>query len=111
MPIYTRIVEPERGAIYFGGRKIMELENHCTIVFERINARVEILSNESIERVEFYFDGELRGVSEDNPYEYKYGKVAMFNHMVRAVTYGERSDDGNEIEVMVFNLIPKYWLD
>lgn len=108
--IFTRIVKPERGAIYFGDRKIMELNSYRTIVFGRIRVGVEITSGEKIRRVDFYFDGEYRGTDEENPYEYEYGNIAFFKHNIRAVAHGETNEDGNEVEMTVFNIIPRYWL-
>jgi hypothetical protein len=107
----VRIVEPERGAIYFGSKKIMELESYNTIVFGKIHAKAKIMTEENIKRVEFYFDGELRGVDDEAPFEYTYGKIAAFNHIIKAIAYGEGSEDINEIELTVFNFLPKYWLN
>ncbi len=108
--IMTKIVEPERGALYVGGRKIMEIDSYNTIIFGRIHAVANVLADEKIRRVEFYFDGELRGVDEEKPYEYVYGKIAFFNHKIKAFAYGEENTDINEIEVTVYNLLPNYWL-
>ncbi len=107
--IMVRFVEPERGAIYFGERKLIEIPSHHTIIFGRIHASVDILGMEKVERVEFYFDGELRGVVEEKPYDFMYGKIAFFKHTIKALAIGEENDM-NEIDVMVFNILPKHWL-
>jgi len=108
--LIAKIVEPERGGIYFGERKIFSLNDYKIIVIGRITVGVEIYSSENVSRVEFYMDGELRGVDEEIPYEYQYGKILFFKHHISIVAYGEKDWDMGEMDAYVFNPIPKYWL-
>lgn len=82
--LYTRIVEPERGAIYAGDRQIVALHGYRTIVLGRTHARVAVYGPEAVERVVFYLDGEIRGVDETAPYEHGYSKIALLATMSRS---------------------------
>jgi len=109
--IYLRLVEPERGALYLGSRKLMVLDSHRTMVLGQTLARAQIYTQEDISRVEFYFDGRLRGIAEGQPYEHTYTKLSLFNHVVTAVAHGRQSQDSNELTVAMYNLAPGNWLD
>ena len=107
----VRVVEPERGAIYFGDRKILDTDDYNSVVIGKMMMKVEILTDDKINLVEFYMDGELRGVDATEPYEYRFGKVALFRHHITVLAEGQSSNDMTEMDVYLFNLVPRYWLD
>ncbi|MBS3773004.1 MAG: M28 family peptidase [Candidatus Thermoplasmatota archaeon] len=109
--LYTRIVEPERGAVYAGDAKLMALGGYRTVVLGHTHVRVDVQGTETVERVTFYLDGEIRGVDETPPYEHEYSKVALFNHDVEVEVQGTDSVDLAQVPVVMFNLVPGGWLD
>ncbi|HHO57162.1 MAG TPA: Zn-dependent exopeptidase M28 [Thermoplasmatales archaeon] len=106
----VRIVEPERGSIYFGDRKIFSLDDYQVIVLGKIKVRAEICYGEEADIMEFYMDGVLRGVDTNPPYEYIFGRIAIMKHHITVLAHGEKSEDMTEMDVYTFNLIPRYWL-
>ncbi|RLF47146.1 MAG: hypothetical protein DRN29_03320 [Thermoplasmata archaeon] len=96
--------EPKMGRIYFGEKEILRINKPYPIIIGRIHALAE--ATEKIKRVEFYFDGELKGFSYDKPYEYVYTNKAFFSHEIKARGIGENSSDICRMKVRVFNLLP-----
>jgi len=111
VPLYLWLVEPQRGAIYFNDRIVMDFGGHRTIIIGQTNAKVAVFTHENITRVEFYLDGELRSIAEKPPYMHSFSKIAVFSHVVKAIAYSEYHQDINEISVTMFNLTPSNWLD
>jgi len=111
VPLYVWLVEPQRGALYFNDRILMDLGGYRTIIMGQTNAQVALFYHENVTRVEFYLDGELRGIAEKPPFMHSYSKIALFNHVVKAVAYSEHHQDINELSVSMFNLKPGNWLD
>ena len=100
-----KIISPERGSLYVAGRKIFSLPNANTIVFGKIYAKVEITSDKEINRVEYYFDGELDHIEKEEPYEHVYDNIAFFSHSIKAMVYtSDGKSDMNKIYVKVFNI-------
>lgn len=67
-----RFAEPKIGSVYINNREIFKINKNEAIVIGRINALVVPLENEELRRVEFYFDGELKGFKYELPCEYEY---------------------------------------
>ena len=109
--LYTRIVEPERGAIYAGSTQVMALDGYRTVVLGRPHVRAEVHGPAVVERVVFYLDGEVRGIDEAAPYEHEYSRVALFSHDVRIEVEGTNAADMAQVSVVMFNLVPGPWLD
>jgi len=109
--LYTRIVEPESGAIYAGDEKVMALESYRTIVFGHTHVHVEVQGSETVDRVIFYLDGEVRSVDETAPYEHEYNKIALFSHDVKVEVQGVQGVDLAQVTMAMFNLVPGGWLD
>jgi len=100
-----RIVSPERGSLYVAGRKILSFPNANTIILGKIYAKAEVKSNEEINRVEFYFDGEIDHIEEEEPYEHVYDNIAFFSHSIKTMVYtSDGKYDMNKIYVKVFNV-------
>ena len=109
--LYTRFVEPERGALYAGDEKVMVLGGYRTIVFGHTHVRVDVQASEPVERVTFYLDGEVRGIDETSPFEHEYSKIALFNHDVEVKVEGATGTDMAQVTMVMFNLVPGTWLD
>lgn len=111
--LYTRIVEPERGAVYAGDVQFMDLNGYRTVVFGHTHARVEVQGSKStaVKRVVFYLDGEVRGIDETAPYEHEYSRLALFSRDVTVEVQGTGDSDLAQVSVAMFNLTPGGWLD
>jgi len=102
----AKFVQPKMGRIYFGDREIIEISKAFPIIIGRIHSEVLIDGNGGIKRVEFYFDGELKGFSYSAPHVYNYTNRAFFTHEIKARAVGEISSDICRIKVRVFNILP-----
>lgn len=95
--------EPKIGYLYFGNREIMKIGK--TIVIGRIYSKVVALENEGIKRIEFYFDGELKGFCYELPGEYIYMDKAFLEHEIKAIAIGKENDICR-IKIFVINFLP-----
>ncbi len=102
----AKFIQPEMGRIYFGEREIMEIEKPFPLIIGRIHSEVWVEGSDEIERVEFYFDGELKGFSYSPPYSYNYTNNAFFTHEIKARVMGKNSSDICRIKIRVFNPLP-----
>ncbi|HEC76030.1 MAG TPA: Zn-dependent exopeptidase M28 [Thermoplasmatales archaeon] len=103
--VRIKIEEPRMGSIYLNDRRILSIEEHYAIIFGRILARARV-DGEHIKRVEFYFDGKIKGFCENPPYEYTYKNMAFLKHNIKAVVVSNKSSDMSKIEIIVFNFLP-----
>jgi len=78
--VRVRFAEPRLGSVYINGRKIFSLKEHHAVIFGRVYAIADVISNEEIRRVEFYFDGEVDGFCNSKPYSHIYDNIALFSH-------------------------------
>ncbi len=100
-----RFAEPKIGSVYINNREIFKINKNEAIVIGRINALVVPLENEELRRVEFYFDGKLKGFKYELPCEYEYRDRAFFKHEIKAVAIGNERDICR-INVFVMNFLP-----
>lgn len=102
--VRVKFEEPELGSIYLNDRRILSIEEHYAIIFGRIYARVGVEGY--AKRVEFYFDGRIKGFCDAPPYEYIYRDIAFLKHDIKAVAVSNNSNDMSKIEIIVFNFLP-----
>lgn len=102
--IRIKFEEPKLGSIYLNERKILSIEEHYAIIFGRIYAKAGIEGY--AKRVEFYFDGRIKGFCNSPPYEYVYKDIAFLKHDIKVVAVSNKSNDMSKIEIMVFNFLP-----
>lgn len=100
-----RFAEPKIGSVYISNREIFKINKNEAIVIGRINALVVPLENEELGRVEFYFDGKLKGFKYELPCEYEYKDRAFFKHEIKAVAIGNERDICR-MNVFVMNFLP-----
>ena len=100
-----RFAEPKIGSVYINNREIFKINKNEAIVIGRINALVVPLENEELRRVEFYFDGKLKGFKYELPCEYEYRDRAFFKHEIKAVAIGNERDICR-MNVFVMNFLP-----
>ncbi|MEM1514033.1 MAG: M28 family metallopeptidase [Candidatus Thermoplasmatota archaeon] len=100
--LMVKIVQPEIGGIYFSERKIVEINNHATIVIGKIFALVEVISLKDIQKVDFYLDKRFFGTVYEKPYKFEYKTLSFLNHKIRVFAYSDGNVDENEINVICF---------
>lgn len=101
----VRFAEPRIGSIYINNREILKINKGKAIVVGRIYALVIPLECEELKRVEFYFDGELKGFCYELPCEYEYRNRAFFKHEIKAIAVGNERDICR-MNVFVINFLP-----
>ena len=104
--VRVRFAEPRLGSVYINGRKIFSLKEHHAVIFGRVYAIADVISNEEIRRVEFYFDGEVDGFCNSKPYSHIYDNIALFSHSIKVVAVSENALDMSKIDIIMFNLLP-----
>ena len=74
----TRIIKPLEESIYLWDTKYVSnlFTPKTTMIFGGINIKVQTI--ESIEKIEFYIDNELKHVDTEPPYEYSLNEKAFF---------------------------------
>ncbi|MEM2935481.1 MAG: M28 family peptidase, partial [Candidatus Thermoplasmatota archaeon] len=100
--VMVKIVQPEIGGIYFSERKIVEINNHATIVIGKIVALAEVISLKDIQKVDFYLDKRFFGTVYEKPYKFEYKALSFLNHKIRVFAYSDGNVDENEINVICF---------
>ena len=92
------ITKPVMKRLYFMGKELCRFP--ATIVIGNINveSRINGLSEE-VEKVEFYLDGNLQHIAEDEPFTWSWNKPAFFKHNISAKAYY------NETNSLEYNLI------
>ncbi|RLF26946.1 MAG: hypothetical protein DRN05_06355, partial [Thermoplasmata archaeon] len=101
------ITYPKENGIYLLGRKIPSLGFiKKPVILGRITIETKVISNDTLQNVEFYLDNNLLYTDEEPPYQYMLAKPIFGKHTITAVANtagGERKSD--EIEVILFILL------
>ncbi|KYK21931.1 hypothetical protein AYK25_02970 [Thermoplasmatales archaeon SM1-50] len=109
------ISKPLENKFYFNDVERFDLGRN-TIVYGPITITAEVISDSSIERVEFYADGKLLGQVNETPYEWYWRPIIQFNGMsltrtIKVVVYdteGMSASDEINITKWRFHILP--WL-
>jgi aminopeptidase YwaD len=104
------IESPQKGFLYFEGRKIKNLEDKKddqlrTIIIDDIWIWVDVLSEiNPIDRVEFYYNDRLQYTDIDYPYKWEMNKISFFNHRIKVIVYDvEGNTASNWMDVLFIN--------
>ncbi|MCD6573676.1 MAG: PKD domain-containing protein [Thermoplasmata archaeon] len=91
--------------LYIFGRKLIPLKN--TIIIGKAFVEVNANDNIGIEKIEFYFDGELKSIDNETPYQWQWDEAAIGKHEIMVKAYDEA---GNVVtanqKIWVFNPLP-----
>ena len=92
---------PYEGYIYIAGKAIMPSRHARTIVIGKINVNV---SAYNVNKVEFYFDNELKFVDDEPPYSWTCDEKAFFSHQIKVIGYGNESSAEDTLNLLIFNI-------
>jgi len=97
-----RILSPKENTLYVGGREVASLP--FTVILGHITVEATIEgTDETVEKIEFYVDNELKCTDYEVPYTWSWDEPAIFIHTIGVTGYydsGETVHD--EMEVMKF---------
>jgi len=109
------ITKPVENKFYFNDVERFNIGRN-TIVYGPITITADVVSDISIDRVEFYADGTLLGTVNETPYEWYWKPIIQFNGMsltrtIKVVVYdvdGKSASDEINITKWRFHILP--WL-
>jgi len=107
---FIHIDSPDKGYLYFEGKKINNLrdkkdEQLRTIVIDDIWIWVDIHSEvNSIDKVEFYYNGRIQYTDTEYPYKWQMNKISFFNHRIETIVYDSEGNTASDwIDILFFN--------
>lgn len=98
--LYVEIVKPRNG-IYVMDRYIMDFA--FPLIIGKITIETNVYPN-SIEKVEFYVDNEIKFTDENPPYSWQWNEFAIGWHEIKVVAYKNGGVTEDEINVWIFNV-------
>ena len=107
---FVYIESPKKGFLYFEGREIKKLKDKKddqlrTIVIDEVGIWVDVFSDiNSIEKVEFYYNGRIQYTDTDYPYKWQMNKLSFFNHRIETIVYDSKGNTASDwIDILFFN--------
>jgi len=94
------ITEPANGYIYIFGNPTTQTFSGKTIIFGKIKVETKAYN---VNKVEFYFDGELKYTDDSEPYEWECDERAFFSHELKVIGYGNGISQDIK-NVIIFNI-------
>ncbi|UCF50080.1 MAG: hypothetical protein JSU91_00960 [Thermoplasmatales archaeon] len=85
LPPFVGISLPESGLLHISGKPIFKfilLLAKKTVMFGKIDIKVNVTDEEGIDRVEFFLDNESIFIDEEEPYEYTIDKIGSFRTLL-----------------------------
>ena len=107
---FVRIESPKKGNLYFEGREKNELRDKKddqlrTVVIDDFWIWADILHDfDTIEKVEFYYNGRLQFTDFEPPYKWHMNKISFFNHRIDVIAYDKyHRTAGDWIDILYIN--------
>jgi len=107
---FIYIQSPQKGFLYFENRDIKNLRDNRngqkrTIIFDNIWIYTKIFSEvNSIDKVEFYYNGRLQFTDEEFPYKWNLNKLSFFNSRVEVIVYDSEGNIASDwIDILFIN--------
>ena len=94
------ITKPKENYLYIYGREIAPMPT--TIIIGKITIEVEVNGVLSVEKVEFYIDGELKETKTEEPYEWTWDETSFLAHTIKVVAYYNGDTISSEMKVWKF---------
>ncbi len=112
LPPFVGISLPESGLLHISGKPIFKfilLLAKKTVMFGKIDIKVNVTDEEGIDRVEFFLDNESIFIDEEEPYEYTIDKIGSFRtllprkHNIKVVAWDKEGKE-NSANIDVFTI-------
>jgi len=108
-PPKVKIIKPDYG-LYFQDKKILSFI--FPIIFNEVTIEAEASDDTSVEKVEFYINGELKGTDNTPPYTYHWKDTLKRFYTVEVIAYdNEDNTDKDVLTVFLFGVkYPLLWI-
>jgi hypothetical protein len=105
----VKIGSPERGSLYFEDRVLKVFRYEKTLVINDILINAEVTpGNAPIEKVEFYYEGELKNIDTELPFQWRLNERSIGPHEIKVVVYDELGRNASDtMNVLFLNLNKK----
>ena len=107
---FIHIESPQKGFLYFEGRELKDLRDKKddqlrTIILDDIWIWADVFSEiNSIEKVEFYYNGRLQYTDTDYPYKWQLNKISFFNHRIELIVYDSEGNTASDwMDILFIN--------
>jgi len=106
----VKIGSPRRGSLYFEDRILKGFKYERTLVINDILINAEVTpGNAPVEKVEFYYNGELKYTDTDAPYQWRLNQLSLLRHKITVVVYDELGRTASdEMNIFFINLNKKF---
>ncbi len=106
-PPKVTISAPKKGKIYYEDRIIRSLKDYKTIVLNDIWIYTDIKTYSSnIDKVEFYYDGNLEYTKEEIPYVWHLNKRSLGRHKITVKIYDDMGRNSTDmVNIFFLNLL------
>ncbi len=105
----VKIVKPDYG-LYFQDKKILSFI--FPIIFNEVTIEADASDDKSVEKVEFYVNGELRETDNESPYSYSWKDTLKRFYTIEVIAYDNVGNTGSDtLSVFLFGVkYPLVWI-